>query len=336
MDRRKFLGLSAMSLPMAAWGNVNSRNMKHEGILLPKSLQKGDRIGLCTPSSPTSAENVEKAIQSLESLGFETVLAPNCNVNTGFLAGDDKMRAEDIHTLMRDENVQGIWCVRGGYGSARILPYLDYQLIREARKPIIGYSDITALLHGILLGSGLIGYHGPVGTSTYSAYTIEHILPIIQSPGDRHVIEPYRGENSYGDPKVLLSGEAQGAIIGGNLTVFASLCGTPYMPSTEGKILILEDIGEEPYRLDRMFNQLRQNFNLNGLAGILLGQFTNCEPKDPSRSLSLEETILQAFQDITVPIMYNYSFGHVVHLCSFPIGAQVEMNTENGTLTIWP
>ena len=325
-----------MSLPMATMGYNSQENTTPTKILLPKPLRRGDRVGLCTPSSPTSPENVDKAKKSIESLGFEPVLAPNCNRQKGFLAGEDEERAADIHTLMMDDTIQGIWCVRGGYGSARILPFLDYEIIRASRKPIIGYSDITALLHGILLGSGLIGYHGPVGTSTYSTYTMDHIIPLIQSPGERHLIEPYRGEDGYGEPKVLIEGRATGTIIGGNLAVFSSLCGTPYMPYIKGKIMILEDIGEEPYRLDRMLNQLRQNFQLNELAGIVLGQFTNCEPKDPSRSLSLEDTIRQAFQDLTIPVLYNYSFGHVTHLCSFPIGAQMEMDTYTGKLTIWP
>lgn len=340
MNRRNFSRL----LTMAAGGTwvgarrpekQNDIQQPSQSAVFPNDLKTGDTIGLITPASPTSNFNIEKSIKSIEGLGFKIKKTTRLNSDFGFLAGKDQVRADDIHAMLDDPEVKGIWCVRGGYGTARLLPYLDYEKIRQKRKPLIGFSDITALHNAIYKKTGLVGFHGPVGTSEYTSYTKGGILPLITGNMDKFIIQPNKqlaDEEIY--PTVIKEGTAKGRLIGGNLTVFASLCGTAYMPDCEGAILFLEDIGEVPYRLDRSLNQLKQSIDFSKLSGIILGNFYNCQPKSGMMSLGLKETFIESFRAYSFPVIYGYSFGHITNLCTFPIGAMAEMRTDNLTVKV--
>lgn len=312
-----------------------SEDQKTKTVVYPHEIKIGDTIGLITPASPTSNSNVEKSIKSIERLGFKVKKTKRLNSDFGFLAGKDQLRADDIHEMLDDPEVKAIWCVRGGYGTSRILPFLDFNKIREKRKPLIGFSDITALHNAIYHKTGLVGLHGPVGTSEYTDYTMQGILPMLTGQLNQLVIQPNKNlaaEEIY--PTVIKEGNAKGRLIGGNLTVFASMCGTSYMPDCEGAILFLEDIGEVPYRLDRCLNQLKQSIDFIKLSGIVLGNFFNCNPKSGMLSLGLKETFIESFRTYDFPIIYGYSFGHITNLCTFPVGAMAEMKTDDLTVKI--
>jgi muramoyltetrapeptide carboxypeptidase len=307
---------------------------ENKNAILPHPLQKGDTIGLITPASHTSLEMEEKGIRQITSLGFKVKRGVRLNEKYGYLGGTDQQRLDDIHDFLRDDEVTALWCLRGGYGSGRLLPYLNYDLIRSVRKPIIGYSDITALHNGINNHTGLTGYHAPVGTSDFTEYTLKHLTPLLFNPGDVHSIEPSETTDAEA-PVVINEGKAEGRLLGGNLTVFAALCGTPYIPDLKGAILFFEDVGEEPYRLDRMLNQLHQTSDFNQLNGVILGHFTDSDPKDPSKSFTVQEVMQQAFAGLNIPIIYRYSFGHISHQCSLPVGATARVDTSDLSLKIF-
>jgi len=337
MNRRSFTKI----LPMAAAGisirgpGLTSQTPLSADVIPPRALKKGDTIGLITPASSATSASMQKAIQNIESMGYRVKMGPHTNKVHGFLAGKDAERLADFHTLLNDDEVSGLWCIRGGYGSVRLLQHLDYQRIRSLAKPIIGYSDATALHQGILRKAGIIGIHGPVGSSDFTEYTKTNLLPLLEGQISGHVILPYKdGSDSDHPVNILSPGQAEGHLIGGNLTVFASLCGTPYFPNCEGGILFLEDIGEEPYRLDRCLQQLKGNIDFPSLSGIVLGHFTNCEPKDPTRSLSISETFAEVFEDLSIPVMSGFSFGHISQQCSLPIGGRARMDTSKPSLTL--
>lgn len=306
-----------------------------QDVVYPNKLKTGDTIGLVTPASPTSNSNIEKSVESIERLGFKIKKSARLNSDFGFLAGKDQVRVDDIHEMLDDTEVKGIWCVRGGYGTARLLPFLDFEKIKVKRKPLIGFSDITALHNAIFKKTGLVGFHGPVGTSEYTEYTKQGIFPMLTGSLNKFIIQPNK-KLADGEiyPTVIKEGIAKGRLIGGNLTVFASLCGTEYMPNCEGAILFLEDIGEVPYRLDRSLNQLKQSIDFSKLSGIILGNFFNCNPKSGMMSLGLKETFIESFRAYDFPIIYGYSFGHITNLCTFPLGAMAEMRTDDLTVKI--
>lgn len=337
MNRRSFskifpLAVAGMSIRRPAQVRTHAQPTDY---IKPKPLKKGDTIGLITPASSASQESMVKAIENIHSLGYKVKLGPHTNKNHGFLAGKDKERLEDFHTLLTDEEVSGLWYIRGGYGSVRLLPHLDYPAIRSLAKPIIGYSDATALHLGILTHAGLKGIHGPVASSDFTEYAKNNLFPLLERPHAGHLIKSYNdGEDDRYQVQVISAGSAEGRLLGGNLTVFTSLCGTPFFPDCKGAILFLEDIGEEPYRLDRYIQQLKLNIDFHSLSGIVLGHFTNCEPKNNTRSLTIQDTFQEAFEELTIPIMSQFSFGHISNQCSFPMGSLARINTDKQEISL--
>ncbi|MEM9324596.1 MAG: LD-carboxypeptidase [Bacteroidota bacterium] len=319
MERRRFLASSfLLSLgPSSSWSAPPSR-------LIPRALSKGDTVGLVTPASAISRSAFEKTLDNIEQLGFRVKFSDNLRVRRGFLSGTDKQRVEDLHQMYQDPQVQGIICARGGYGSARLLPLLNYDLIRNHAKPLIGYSDITALHQAIYQKAGVVGYHGPVGASDYNDFTVDHFQDIL--------LKGKRLKISTEDPKVIRSGQAEGILAGGNLSLLSSLVGTPYEMSYRGHLLFIEEIGESVYRIDRMLTQLKQSGVLDGVNGILLGYFTNCdeEPSDPGFEVSvgLMEVFEEQFGDLGVPILAGMPFGHESHNVTLPVGISAALDTS--------
>jgi len=347
MKRRSFqktllTTLGIATVPMigtAAPSSIFHKRKFPKKIIKPNRLKIGARVGLIAPSSPIPMNRWQQTIRNLEGMGFElvydekTVLA-----KYGYLAGKDKVRAREVNRMFADKSVDAIWCVRGGYGSARILPMLDYDLIKENPKVIIGYSDVTALLHGIFLETGLVGFHGPVGASRFTKYSTKHATSVLMTPQERYEI-PYPEENlkeedvSY-QPFVINSGNAIGQLVGGNLTLVTSLLGTPYELDTKDKLVFLEDIGEKPYRIDRMLTQLLLAGKLQDAAGVVLGVFSDCQAGAHDTSLSLRETMEDRFSNLGIPVIYGMSFGHIGNNFTLPIGINAELNTSTKALTL--
>ncbi len=292
--------------------------------IVPGALPKDATLGLVAPASAVSRSAFESALENISALGFQVKYSDNLRVRRGFLSGTDQQRVKDLHDMYLDSDVHGIMCVRGGYGSGRLLPQLDYELIRSNAKPLIGYSDITALHQAIYHKSGVVGYHGPVGASEYNDFTLDYFQDVVMKGKTTKI----RSEEA----KVIFEGTSEGLLAGGNLSLLASLVGTPYAMDYAGHILFIEEVGESPYRIDRMLTQLKQSGALNGVAGIALGYFTNCdqEPGDPGYEISigLEEVFREQFADLNVPVVMGLPFGHESHNVTLPIGINAELSSK--------
>lgn len=304
--------------------------------LIPPRLKKGDTIGLIAPGSPFSDQLLGRAHEHLSKMGFKVKESKNLHAKYGYVAGSDEERIKDIHEMFRDQGINGIWCIRGGYGTSRLLPYLDYELIRNNPKVIIGYSDITALLQGIHINTGLVGFHGPVAASEMTDYTLVTNNLILRQHLQKYQIHAAheRPEGMEYIPRVIRAGTCKGELAGGNLSLLAALAGTPYQLDATGKLVFIEEVGEKPYRVDRMLTQLLQSANLDKASGIILGIFSNCEAKEDDFSLTLQQTLDDRLGKLGIPVYYGFSFGHINNMCTLPVGIKASFDTSRPVLTL--
>lgn len=305
-------------------------------MIKPKALKKGDTIGIIAPSSPEDKEKLHDSTKILEGLGFKVVHGRSCYENYGYLAGDDELRAFDINTMFRNPKIDAIFCMRGGYGSIRILDLIDYNVIHKNPKIFMGYSDITALHIAIVQKTNLVTFHGPMLTSDFlspgfESYTKASMLKALTRPIPLGKIESPIEETKS---TMLKPGNAQGEIIGGNLSLLVSTLGTPYEIDTRGKILLIEETGEEPYKIDRMLTQLRLSGKLYDVEGIALCQFTNCEPSDSTKSFSLDEMFKEVFSFFKKPIIKNVYTGHGESMATIPLGVLGKIDGSKGVFIV--
>ena len=311
-------------------------------IIKPAMLKPGDRVGMVAPASNVyEAEDVRIAKETMEQYGFEVILGKHLQDQYGYLAGQDRDRAADINEMFGRSDIRGIVTFSGGYGCCRLLPYLDYELIRRNPKVIIGHSDITSLLIAIHEKTGIITFHGPSGLTRVGDYAMTQFRRTLMSrsvPGS--IAQPEKNDSVERDHRLITihPGVATGGLIGGNLTLVTNLLGTPYEPDTKGKILFLEEVGEEPYRIDRMLTQLLLAGKLQDAAGIAFGHFTDCTPKEHlptfTQTLSLETVLRDRTQGLTKPILYNLMFGHLRENAVIPVGAIATLDAGRKTLVL--
>ncbi len=304
---------------------VKTPKVKMKPLIKPKKLKEGDTIGLIAPGSPFTEEAYERALTNITKLGFKYKNANNLFLRYGYLAGDDKSRVEDIHQMFADPEVDAIWCVRGGYGTTRLLYDLDYDLIEKNPKILLGYSDITALLQAIHKMTGLVTFHGPVASTEMTDYIIENFRSVLMSTDKNIRIKNKIVENDSEafKPEIMVNGHMKGQLAGGNLSLLAAIAGTPYQLDAKNKLIFIEDIGEKPYRIDRMLTQIRQTANLKEANGIFLGVFNDCdsEPGDQN-TLSLKEALIDRLGYLNIPVFYGFSFGHIAEICTLPVGIE--------------
>lgn len=296
-----------------------------------KRLRVGDTIGMVAPASPSDYSKVEKAVKNLTAMGYRVKTGESVYSSRGYLAGGDDLRADDINRMFADDEVNAVFCLRGGYGSQRILDLVNFKLIRDNPKIFMGFSDITALLNAIHQRCGLITFHGPMGgdfAGGLGKQTKAAMKKALEST------EPIGEVANPEVPEVVAEGRAKGVLVGGNLSIVAASLGTPYEIDTKGKILLLEDVNEEPYSIDRMLNQLRLAGKLRDTAGIVLGDWGDTEPKEPEKSLSLEEVFEDMFKNIGKPVLKGYKIGHCKPNITIPIGAEALIDTCSRTLCI--
>jgi len=304
-------------------------------MIRPKTLKKGDTIGLVAPSGFVSEEGLKSSIISIESLGLEVELTESCFRKYGYLAGSDEVRAAGINELFANDNIDGIFCVRGGYGSQRILPMLDFEMIKRKPKFFAGFSDITALHIVFNQVCGFITYHSPMPAwfdkpfrdiDEFSKDTFEKCL---FSEDNFKVI---KNEISMPPIEIMHAGKAKGVLTGGNLSIIASSMGTEYEIDTKGKILFLEDVGEQPYSIDRMLVQLRNSGKLDDAVGFILGDFADCTAKNPSKSLTLNQVFEDIILPLKKPILYKVPCGHCKPTMTLPMGSIAEISL-NGDIS---
>lgn len=302
------------------------------GIIKPKKLNNKDVIGIIAPgSSPDDHSRIEKGVRYLEKMGYRTQLGKNIGKTQGYLAGTDSERLSDLHQMFSDKNVKAIFCLRGGYGAFRLLDKINYKLIKDNPKIFVGYSEITSLQNAFLQKASLVTFAGPmVAVDFYedvSPYTEENFWAMITSNKKFGKIKYPQDEKLPS----LVKGNASGRLIGGNLAVFAALIGTEYLPNISGNILLIEDIGELPYKVDRMLNQLKFANIFKKAKGIILGRFVDCYEHDPNKkTLTLGEVIDNYIGSLKIPSIYTFPHGHIKDFITMPIGIKIKLNASRG------
>lgn len=327
MRRRDFLSTTVAMAAAAAPERVK-----------PRPLKPGDTIGLITPSTYVSdPDELAFARRFCDFFQLKVRQGAHVGQRYGYLADTAAHRVEDLHAMFRDPEVAAVFCVRGGYGSAQMLDKIDYELIRRNPKIFLGYSDITALHTAIGRRAGLVTFHGPVSLSHLSAWSEQHLkralfetapLGAVTNPPDGNPLQPAH------TLRTVRGGKARGALVGGNLTLIATTLGTPYDIDTSGRILLVEDIGEEIYSIDRMLTQLRLAGKLQAAAGIVVGECKDCPPPGHSSALALGEVIDYLLGDLGIPVLYGLSFGHTTDQVTLPLGVAATLDADQQRLTV--
>lgn len=295
----------------------------------PKPLKTGGTLGLVAPASPIYESSVfDRMLVDLKELGFEIKLGEHVRSQRGYLAGTDEERSSDLMTMFRDDTVDAIMCIRGGWGCNRILPMLDYDEIRQNPKLLIGFSDITSLHMALYTKSDLISFHGPVGKSIWTDFTKEAFQSITERGEPSVFMIPKEADDSF----VVNSGRARGRLIGGNLSVLSSMVGSDYLPSFKGSILFLEDIGESVYRIDRMLTQLKLAGILDELSGFVFGKCTECSAGD--NSLTMQQMLDDHIKPLGIPAFYGAMISHEDDNITLPIGIEAEIDADNRTIHV--
>ena len=298
-------------------------------LLYPALLREGATLGLVAPASPPlEVKNGVEAIERLKAQGFRIKPGKYVDQRDGYLAGTDAERAEDLNALFADPEVEGIIALRGGYGSCRILPLLDYPAIRTHPKFFLGYSDITALHHAILKESGLVTFHGPNAMEAFLPSNIAYLRDVLFESGAPRARELFLPQ-SCKTLKTIIPGRAQGRLIGGNMTCLLRLLGTPYAPDFRGAILFLEDIGEKAYRVDGLFTQLRLAGVLSQISGLVLGVFDHTDEAEQAR---IDSCLEREAKRIGVPAISGAPIGHFPEQVVVPHGVDAALDADGMVL----
>lgn len=300
-------------------------------MFAPKPLFPGAKVALVAPASAVPENKLENALLLMKKLQLEPVLYPSCYFanRDGYLAATDAQRAKDIMDAFADPSIDGVWCIRGGYGGHRILPLLDKEIICKNRKWFGGYSDVTALHLFFNQECHMLTFHCtmPSTEPNLDDYTLSYLK--------KALFGGLSGTLTYSQEiTTLVSGKAEGILCGGNLSLVAASLGTPWEIDTKGKILFLEDIGEKTYRVDSMLTQLRNAGKFDDCAGILLGAWTDCVPEYPEKTLLLPEIFRQLLVPAGKPILMDIPCGHCLPTLALPLGARVSMDADSKTITI--
>lgn len=302
--------------------------------LKPNALKKGDVIGIVSPASPpSSTEKIFKGAEYLERLGYRVKIGRNTEKIYGYLAGTDRERASDINEMFADKEVKAIIAVRGGYGTPRLLPLLNYPMIKRNPKILVGYSDLTALQLAIYRKTGLITFSGPMaGVEMFKGidpFTEEHFWRCVTSTKKLGVFS-----NPDDRPLTPLSlGKASGVLLGGNLSLVAAIAGSPYLPSFKDSLLFIEEIEEETYRFDRLMSQLRLIGAFRDAKGIIIGELTDVKTGDMTKPyLSVEQVLNDHLTELHKPIVTGLVYGHVPRKLTLPIGIRATLDAKKGQL----
>lgn len=302
-------------------------------MIKPKSLNSGDTVCIIAPASPTERENVLKAEEAVKALGFNVILGESCFEEYAYLSGKDEVRARDLNNAFSNDNVDGVFCLRGGYGTPRILDMINYDLIKKNPKVFIGFSDITSLHIAINQKSNLVTFHGPMAASNmvedFDEFTRKDFMRAITESKGYNIENP---DKEY--IKSLNTGYTEGEITGGNLTLIASSLGTPYEIDTKGKILFIEEVCERPYKIDRMLTQLRLANKFNEAAGIIFGDFNDCVAKEGHKTFELVDIFNEIVGTCGKPIVYNVKSGHCKPMITIPFGVKATLDANKCELRI--
>ncbi len=338
-SRRRF-GAGAAALVAAASFPALARAAPSRPLLKPPRLKRGDVAALVAPGGHLEDAEIERSVRNLESLGLTVKLGANVRLARGNYAGTPLQQAQDLHAMFADREVKAIWAGRGGSGGAQVLPHVDWGLVRANPKILCGYSDVTALHLAMQRRAGVVSFHAPQAISTWSDFSREHLVAAIMEPRTGRAMAG-AAENRAKAAKqpefaerVVREGVAEGPLTGGNLSVLSALAGTPYGARMKGRVVFLEDIGEAPYRINRMLTHLTLSGDLPSAAGLMLGVFVKCHPPKDEASLSLEETLVDRAWPLGIPSAMGMSFGHIAHQFTLPMGIRARFDAGERTLTL--
>ena len=315
-------------------GNTGRKTIK------PPALKRGDLVALFNPSGFADDALIQRSTVNLEKFGFRVMQSAHIRSSRGNTAGTIGQRLTDLHTLFANREVRALWSARGGSGTAQLLPYIDYGLIARNPKIVIGYSDLTSLLLAIYAKTGLVTFHGPVGSSGFTPFTVANLeavliegrAPYVMTTAEEHVKRAATEPNFV--QRVLHNGSAEGTLIGGNLSVLSSLVGTRYLPNVKPSLLFLEEISEAPYRVERMLTQLAQSGVLDNASGAMLGVFVKGDLPPGEESLTLRQALDDHFAARQIPSAYGLSFGHIASQWVLPIGVRGRFDADAKSLTL--
>jgi muramoyltetrapeptide carboxypeptidase len=286
-------------------------------------------VALVAPAGPLRNEgDLARAIENVRSFGWEPVAGEHALAREGYFAGSDQLRAADLNRALRDDAIDAVWCLRGGYGAMRILESIDYAPVARRPKPIIGYSDITALHSAFALRCGMVTYHGPTARAVLSPFSRRSLACALVHGGDSC--------GTAEDARVLHGGVAQGALAGGNLALLGALAGTPFAPRLRDAILVLEDIDEPVYRIDRMMRQLLLAGLLDGVRGIVFGACTNCPEAADDGARRLDDVVGEIASLLGIPTIIGAPIGHIDDQWTLPLGALASLDADRRTLVVQP
>lgn len=332
-SRRHFLRLAGTLLagaPLAGRG-LSLPELVVRPKVKPPALKAGDTVAITSPAGAVwDNAQVEKFAGIVRSLGFKVKLGQTLTEKFGYLAGTDELRAREVNALFADKEVKAIFCMKGGWGCARILDKLDYELIAGNPKVIIGFSDITSLLIAINSRTGLVTFHGPVGNSGWNDFSVDYIKRVLMEGEKVEYAYPVGEEQPY----TLASGKAKGTLIGGNLTVLAGIIGTAYLPLWKDTILFLEETKEEPYSIDRMLTQLKLAGVLYELKGFVFGKCVKCDAEEPLKAFTFKEVLEQHIKPLGIPAFYGAMIGHIENKYTMPIGIEAEFDANSGIIKL--
>jgi muramoyltetrapeptide carboxypeptidase len=349
--RRRFGGtLAALTfgaIPLADAAPVSGgKPLKHHSngavhaLIKPARLREGDLVGICAPSGHIDEGAITRAIVNMQSMGLHVRLSDNLRAVNGNYAGTVAQRLDDFHAMFRDPEIKAVWPIRGGSGAISLLSSLDYALIKANPKILIGYSDITALHLAIHARTGLVTFHGPVASSTFTPYVVEQLRAVLMAPQPNWTIEMSadNAAKAKDEPQYAIrtvhGGQARGRLLGGNLSLVSALAGTPYAADFHNAILFLEEVNEAPYRIDRMLTQLQLSTGIGNAAALVIGINEGCGAPDDDPSLTLDETLDQHMLPLSIPAVSGYSFGHIRNQCVLPIGLMAALDTQRQTITL--
>lgn len=341
MNKRSFMKLSIASalLPLMSPAGLASSAVNPKGKLLPVPLNRGDTIGVVSPSAAIAGRmEAQFAVESMQALGFKVKTGPHFQSRHGHLAGQDAERAADFNAMFADPEVKAVVCLRGGSGAARILPLIDYELVRRNPKIVLGYSDITAIHNALHAKTGLVTFHGPNGSSRWHEFNVQQFEQLFF----QRELVTFKNEHRPEDDLIVRNnrtntirgGKARGELVGGNLTVLTSLAGTPYLPDFTNKILFLEDINEPPYKIDRMLSTLRLSGALQKISGFIFGDCARCEPGGGWGSLTLDDILDDYILPLNIPAYNGAMIGHIPRQFIVPVGASAEMDADSGSFRL--
>lgn len=294
------------------------------------ALQPGDTIAITSPAGAVwDAAQVETFSTILKGFGFKIVLGKTLSEKFGYFAGADELRANELNGFFADPGIKGIFCMKGGWGCARILDKLDYNLIEKNPKVLIGFSDITTLLVAITAKTGLVTFHGPVGNSGWNTWTSDAFKSVAMKTNSLPVFTNPVTEDAI---VTINSGTTKGELVGGNLSVLVSLMGSTYLPDWKNKILFLEDVKEEPYRIDRALTQLKLCGVLDAISGFVFGKCAKCLAEEPQKAFTFHEVILQHIKPLRIPAFYGAMIGHIENKLTVPLGIMARLDADKGTI----